>query len=191
MSGFYYFDGSDWTRFGEHSGHYIGESFGGGIIFYLTEDGKHGLIVSMVDLSAAQAWSNLVNLEIGPDAQSPWNGFGNSTAIVNQPGHTTSAAQLCLNYVNTDYGTGTFPDWYLLSTGEARHLMNNTYQLQKAFETDGNPLTDPLSIGTYWTSTEESDINAWGCSITDSSGNEWLTATFKGEPLFVRAVRAF
>ena len=195
MNGFYYFDGSGWTRVGEHAGHYVGESFGGGILFYLTEDGKHGLIVSIVDLSAAQVWSNVANVLIGPAAQSVWNGPGNSLAIVNQQNQTTSAAQLCLDYVNADYGTGIYADWYLLSTGEARHLANNIYQVQKAFDTDGDPSTDPLSSGTYWTSTEATADSAWGCSfVAPTTG--WYTASnnpcgVKSEPLFVRAVRAF
>jgi hypothetical protein len=192
MPGFYYFDGTGWIRVGEHSGHYIGESFGGGVVYYLDETGMHGLIVSNEDLSAAQPWSNVTNVLIGPTAQSPWNGPGNSLAIVNQAQHTTSAAQLCLNYVNADYGTGIFTDWYLPSTGEARHLSNNIYQVQKALETDGNPITNPISGGFYWTSVEESDTTAWGCGIISGGlpGYSW-NHDVKSESMFVRAVRAF
>jgi hypothetical protein len=34
----------------------------------------------------------------------------NTNAIVNQAGHTTSAAKLCDDYTNPDYGTGVFSD---------------------------------------------------------------------------------
>ena len=192
ISGFYYFDGIGWTRIGGHSGHYIGESFGGGVIFWLDETGKHGLIVSMVDLSATQAWSNVANVLIGPVAQSVWNGPGNSLAIVNQAQHTSSAAKLCLDYVNIDYGTGIFTDWYLPSTGEARHLANNITQVQKNLETDGNPSTIVISDGFYWTSSETDPQHAWANSLcTTSLPGSWVGTTFKSELLFVRAVRAF
>ena len=189
--GFYYYDGNGWTRIGEHSGHYVGEFFGGGCVFYCTEDGNHGLICSAIDISTSQAWTDVTNIEIGDSAQSVWNGPGNSLAIVNQTQHTSSAAQLCLNYVNANYGTGTFDDWYLPSTGEARHLTNNIYQVQKALETDGNPTTIPISSGTYWTSTETSDTTAWGCGIRFDGPYSLWGNLLKSEPLFVRAVRAF
>jgi len=191
------------TIFGKRSRHYIGEPFGGGYIFYLTENRKHGLIVSMVDLSAAQAWSNVTNVLIGPKAQSVWNGPRNTQAIIDQIGHVSSAAQLCNDYVNVDYGTGIFDDWYLLSIGEARHLKNNIYQVQKALESDGNPLTKLISKGLYWTSTEANSNNTRVCGLIFDDTNKSIIKSksglvfdgsdmwIKSKPSFVRAVRAF
>ena len=83
-SGFYYNDGTTWTRIGEHSTHYIGKAYQGGIIFWLDETGEHGLIVSMIDLSTSQIWSNVSTTLIGGPAQSDWNGLVNSNAIISQ-----------------------------------------------------------------------------------------------------------
>lgn len=186
--GFYYFDGTVWERNGVHTGLYVGKPHAGGIIFWLDETGKHGLICSMVDLSTSHVWSNVDNVLIGPTAQSDWNGNGNSLAIVNQQNHTSSAAKLCLDYVNADYGTGVYSDWYLMTTGEARHLTNNIYQVQKALELDTNPATTPISNETYWTSNEVTADSARVCGfVADYDQNGIL----KSEPLFVRAVRAF
>jgi hypothetical protein len=186
--GFYYYNGTTWTRIGEHSGHYIGEPYAGGIVLWLDETGKHGLICSVADLSISQVWSNINNVLIGSTAQSAWAGLGNTMAIVNQSQHVSSAAQLCLNYVNVDNGTGTFNDWYLPSIGEARHLTNNIYQVQKALETDGNPTTTPISDGLYWTSNEDDTTHAWVFKWSQQYPDSFRV---KSATHYVRAVRAF
>jgi hypothetical protein len=51
--------------------HYIGEHFGGGIIFFLWKDSlgeEHGLVVDIYDLLNNAAWNNNVNVEIGTPA---------------------------------------------------------------------------------------------------------------------------
>ncbi len=40
------------------SAHYIGESYGGGIIFYVTPDGQHGLIAEKQDIPFACKWAD-------------------------------------------------------------------------------------------------------------------------------------
>ena len=190
VSGFYYFDNTIWKRIGVNAGHYVGELFGGGVVFWVNHTGQHGLICSMVDLDTNQVWSNVTDVLIGNAAQSHWNGFGNSMAIVNQQGHVTSAAKLCLDYTNNDYGTGTFSDWYLPAIAELNHLGNNIYEVQKALDTDGNPATTPVTTNVYWSSSEYSGSGAWGCGVFTNFQYENNTL-LKSEPLFVRAVRAF
>ena len=54
VTGFYYYNGTLWTAFAGSAGlpfHYVGELFGGGIIFRVDNSGQHGLIVSLVDLN--------------------------------------------------------------------------------------------------------------------------------------------
>lgn len=100
--------------------HFIGEEFGGGIIFFLWRDAQsneHGLVVDKTDLSNSQAFSNLDTTTIGTSAQSTWDGLNNSLAIVSQPGHLNSAAELCLNSIN-----GGQSDWYLPSATELNLL---------------------------------------------------------------------
>jgi hypothetical protein len=89
--------------------HYIGEQFGGGVVVavWKTSGVEHGLIISPTDIGTS-AYSNVSTVIIGTAAQSRSNGQGNTTAIINQPGHTSSAAKLCDDYVN-----GGFTDWYL------------------------------------------------------------------------------
>jgi hypothetical protein len=109
--------------------HYIGEEFGGGVVFHLWKDAsgvEHGLIVDKTDLSTSQAWSNVDQTLIGSAAQS-WNGLSNCNAVISQAGHTNSAAALCLNSSN-----GGQNDWYLPSIQELHMLWNNYYTVAES-----------------------------------------------------------
>ena len=168
------------------SGHYVGELYGGGVVFWVDHSGQHGLIVSMVDLSTAQAWSNITATLIG--TTNDWDGVTNTTAIIEQGGHTSSAAKLCNDYTNADYGTGTYSDWYLPGIAELNHVWNSFYEVQKALTNDGNGATTPLVRNYYWSSSETHfDDVAWSFTFfngTPDYGSK--TGTYS-----VRAVRAF
>ena len=124
------------------SGHYVGELFGGGVVCWVDHTGQHGKIVSMVDLTTTgQIWCDgTPTLGI----TNYWDGAANTTAIINQSGHTTSAAKLCADYTNADYGTGIYSDWYLPAIAELKHVYDNIFEIQKPLFLDGNPATTPL-----------------------------------------------
>ena len=165
--------------------HYIGELYGGGIIFYVDKSGDHGLICNMVDLSTSQTWSNVTSTLVGTTS---WNGQGNSTAIINQSGHTSSAAKLCDDYTNADYNTGIYSDWYLPAIDELSKLWHANYEVNKAFDSDSNVLTTGLVSGSYWSSSEGGTGSfAWYFNYSYGyTGISNKTGTF-----FVRAIRAF
>jgi hypothetical protein len=172
---------------GSTNGHYVGEAYGGGVVFWVDQTGQHGLVCSMIDLSEGFEWSNVASSLIGSTAQSYWDGLSNSNAIVGQEGHTSSAAKLCFDYTNIDYSTGIYNDWYLPSRGELTQLFNNIFPVHKTLESDGNIATT-LLVGdfTYWSSTEYDATDAFQCDQFFSAGN--------GKPLTfsrVRAVRTF
>lgn len=102
------------------SGHYLGEIYGGGVIFHLWLDDQgveHGLVVDTVDLDPNFFWSNVTYNTIGSSARSSYDGMSNSLAIVAQAGHSYSAASLCLNSIN-----GGYSDWYLPSINELMEI---------------------------------------------------------------------
>ncbi len=163
--------------------HYIGEEFGGGVIFHLWRDAQgveHGLIVDKTDLSAAQIWSNIDQTLIGPSAQSSWDGLSNSNAIVGQAGHTNSAAALCLNSTN-----GGQIDWYLPSIQELSMLWNNYYTVARSLNQISG--ATQLQPAYYWSSTEYDGSLAWVFGF----GGGLATSSGKYNALYVRAVRAF
>lgn len=175
--------------------HYVGELYGGGVVFWVDHTGEHGLIVSMIDLEDGTGgilhqWSNLTSTEIGPTAQSDWDGNTNTLAIIGQSGHTSSAAQLCADYTNADYGTGIYSDWYLPSKGELNDLGNNFKAVQKALDSDGNVSTIAIirySSDHYYSSTEYFGNSAMSFRFHYCS---WSTSP-KNLTCRVRAVRAF
>lgn len=164
--------------------HYIGEQFGGGVIFYLWKDSQgneHGLIVDLNDLSSSQAWSNVTTNLIGSDAQSSWNGLSNSDAIVAQSGHVSSAAGLCLNSTNGGYN-----DWYLPSIQELNALWNN--YLPVAITLESIPGATSLQPIYYWSSTEYLNNLAWYFYFLSGFGDGYDAKTGTNH---VRAIRAF
>lgn len=143
----------------ETSRHYVGELYGGGVVFKVDQTGEHGLILGMVDIDSSFVWSNVRKL-IGFTTES--DGAANTQAIIGQKGHLKSAAKLCSDYTNVDYGTGSYSDWYLPGIAEANNILYNIDVVQKTLENDGNPATIPLSSKiTYWSSTEYYTKYAW------------------------------
>jgi hypothetical protein len=65
----------------------------GGYIFW--KSGNDYLEAAPTDQSSSQAWSNITNLLIGTTGSAIGTGQANTTAIINQAGHTDSAAKLC------------------------------------------------------------------------------------------------
>ncbi len=196
INSLFFFDATEWKNIvktcdtisygGQTYEHYIGESYGGGVVFWVDHTGEHGLIVSMVDMSTGHSWSNITNLSVG--TTNDWDGANNTTAIIGQSGHTNSAAKLCDDYTNADYGTGTYSDWYLPSIAELNHVWNNFYDVQKALTIDGSSSTTPISRSTYWSSSELNNLLAYFFDFfrgyTDASAGKITTH-------YVRAVRAF
>lgn len=168
--------------------HYIGEEFGGGVIFHLWKDTQgveHGLIVDKTDLSTSQVWSNVSQTLIGPSAQSSWDGLSNSNAIVSQIGHTTSAAALCLNSTN-----GGQSDWYLPSIDELSLLWNIRFNVNKSLSTFGGATVLPI-FANYWTSMEGGNNYAWVYDFYSGVPYANNFDTSKSNAIYVRAVRAF
>lgn len=174
--------------------HCIGEVFEGGVIFHLykTADGiEHGLIVSLIDLDSATAWSNVTTNSIGVNAQSSWNGLSNAQAITNQNGHIQSAAQICFNYISTDG----FDDWYLPSIDELTLLFNNRFDVNRTLSTAGVEIglldfNQSFNYLHYWSSTEINDEEAWRFSFTPGA-NDFSHFAQKSSENNVRAIRAF
>jgi hypothetical protein len=163
--------------------HYIGEEYGGGVIFHLWKDNsgdEHGIIVALTDQSTSQAWSNVISTLIGASAQSSWDGLSNSNAIVGQIGHTSSAAKLCLDLVS-----GGQSDWYLPSIQELNMLWNNYYTVARVLSQISG--ATQLTNTNYWSSSELDGYSAWYFEFSQG----YPIFIHKVNALYVRAVRAF
>lgn len=166
----------------------VGDMYGGGVVAWVNKSGTHGLVLSAIDLSTSQEWSNNNLIEIGSPARWWYDGRANSEAIIAQPGHMYSAAQLCIDYVNEDYGSGVFSDWYLPAIHELKSFLPNLMHIHFALINDNNPFTIPPEIP-LWSSTEDSIITARFLSLSiDTPANNVMQ---KSRTNAVRAVRAF
>ncbi len=160
---------------------YIGEKFGGGVIFYLWKDQnniQHGLIVSIVNQSGGTTYSN-VNGNIG--ASTTWDGQLNTSLMAAQSGATSGAWKFCEDYVY-----GGFSDWYLPSIDQLNLLFNNRFLVNKALATI--PGASQLTEADYWSSSQLSAFfNAWTFYFT--TGTAFVQD--KGLNKTVRAIREF
>jgi len=165
--------------------HYIGEFFGGGIIFYIYTNEKgeqHGLIASLNNLSIKQRWG--FYLTHIPNCNSMWNGEANTKAVIEFDDKTESAAKLCYDYKYKEY-----EDWYLPSIDEIKLLFDNRYVINKALELDEDPETELIQQKYYWSSSQMDASHAWfydmGTGISGDGSKKNLSKTH------VRAIRYF
>ena len=162
--------------------HYVGEFYGGGIVVYVYDNGRHGLIASLDDLDGGNGaeWG-LSGTDV-PDCESAWDGASNTAAIIAAGGAATEAAGLCDNYAG-----GGYTDWYLPATWELNILYLNAFVISKILETDGDSTTHGLKNDErYWSSTEVDDAYAVPLFGYDNTDNYLKTNTYE-----VRAIRSF
>ena len=158
--------------------HFIGESYGGGIVFYVYDNGQHGLVSATADQSIGIQWYNGTFRYTGTISDGLNAGAMNTALIVatqmadNQTGNF--AAKVCADYSVTVGGI-TYGDWYLPSLYEL-----NLLYLQKT-------IVGGLSSGGYWCSSEFGSNFAWGQVFASGfQFNDLKNFTYR-----VRAVRAF
>ena len=150
--------------------HSIGESYGGGIVFYVYDNGTHGLIAATVDQSAGIIWCPVSNTNINAVRNGIEAGKFNTERIIVNQGVGSYAAQLCANYQG-----GTWGDWYLPSIHELYLLYNQ------------RSVVSGLT-GTYWSSSESSLNSAWNENLDTG---EQIPYNWKSDQKKVRAIRAF
>ncbi len=158
--------------------HYIGQGYGGGVVFYTYDGGQHGLIAAMADQVPEVRWNNGLDKPTGTKGDGLGAGAMNTAMLVAEQlaDDLTGnfAAKLCADYEVTVNGI-TYGDWYLPSKYEL-----NLLYLQKA-------VVGSFLSSVYWSSTEYDTWHAWYQIITygEQGHNE------KDYLLGVRAIRAF
>ena len=144
--------------------HVIGDSYAGGIIFWVDASGEHGLIAARADQSAGVQWNNGIDKTTGTSGDGLYAGAMNTALIVaQQTGDTAGgnfAAKVAADYSVQEDGTSVctgaptetcYSDWYLPSTFELT-LLN---QQKVAIGVGG------FALDNYWSSTENDSSSAW------------------------------
>ncbi|MBT3612137.1 MAG: DUF1566 domain-containing protein, partial [Flavobacteriales bacterium] len=154
----------------------IGQTYQGGIIFYLDGNGG-GLICDIQDLADAE-WGCVGTDISGADGDSIGTGSQNTIDILAGCTTTGIAADICANLTLNGYS-----DWFLPSKDELNQMYLNIGQ--------GNALglgnIGGFSSNNYWSSSE---YNATKSKRQDFF-NGYQGDSYKSDTLHVRAVRAF
>jgi hypothetical protein len=171
-----------WTSPPEGSVHFIGESYGGGIVFYVYDGGRHGLIAATSDQSTGIRWYGGTYVTTRARGNGVGAGLKNTAIIIaTQAGVYTPtydgnafAASVCNEYTATD-GDVIYADWYLPSL----HELNLLYAVKH--------LVGGIDNSVYWSSTERLLGSIWVKSL--GTGLEYFTNSNTNAR--VRAIRTF
>jgi hypothetical protein len=188
----------------------IGEFAEGGVVIWVTDDKKHGLVVSKDNLETTPgsniytfAWAILNNttgaiyneplptVYTNPIPNKNYSGYQNQEKIEAQNSWTTNypAFVACKNYSIIIDGK-TYNDWFLPTKTELEQIFEQKDMINQVSEKNqGSALfqqySDPSQY--YWSSFENGDSNA---QIFDFSNGQSY-GSVKNYPYAVRCVRAF
>jgi hypothetical protein len=158
--------------------HYVGENYGGGIVFYVYDSGRHGLIAAKTDLDLSIEWYNGIKRYTNTTGDGIDAGEMNTALIIalqtNDNPMGVFAAKICADYSVTVGGV-TYGDWYLPSKLELSLLYS-----QKS-------VIGEITNSFYWSSTEFSSVSAWCQNFL----NGIQSNLNKSNPYSVRAIRSF
>jgi len=161
----------------------IGDSFGGGKVFYIDASKQHGLIAAPADISGSCRWSTEQTSTVNETdyayqtvvtTTGIGSGQANTNAILAKWSSTVypnTAAAMCDNYLYAGY-----TDWYLPSKDELQELYNQRVKV--------GGFADNYY---YWSSSENDAYSAWGQIFY--IGNQTISSKYYNYR--VRAVRAF
>ncbi len=152
----------------------IGQSYQGGIIFWLDATGQYGLIAATADQSTGIQWYNGTYTVTNAVRDGIGAGKFNTARIIANQGQGavtySYAAQICANYQGGNYG-----DWYLPSKYEL-----NLLYLQKS-------VVGGFAGASYWSSSEVNNDLASNQNFRHGYTNH----NGKYGTDYVRAIRAF
>jgi len=166
----------DAVRFKKEAQLGVGTYYRGGIIVYIDDANRHGLIAAPEDQSTGIQWHNGEYMNIGAIGRNMGTGKLNTQKIVQVQGMGNYAAKICDDLVLNGYD-----DWYLPSKDE----LDMIYQNKDAIGGFKNIST--TSAFNYWSSSEDTRTVAW-CQRFDNGKAE---SHYKNETFGVRAVRIF
>jgi hypothetical protein len=184
----------------------IGDVAEGGIVIWVTDDKKHGLVVSINNLGPA-TWGP-TDVETGatnddplptsytkPDPKANYSGYQNQEKIEAITGWQNNypAFKACADYSITINGKK-YDDWFLPSLTELRQIYNQRGVVnQKVATIQGGQVlflkqNDP-GFGFYWSSRESEEFSSFAWALFFFNG--FQDVYYKFNPYAVRCVRAF
>lgn len=159
----------------------IGDLAHGGIVFWVDETGKNGLVSASFDQGDQISWANAGYFLTNATGDGIGAGLMNTMLILAvetiNDASGAFAAKLCADLVITDTNGEVYGDWYLPSDHELNLMYTNLHLAGL-----GN-----FDNFWYWSSTELNSLIAYALGFHDGT---YLSGD-KGNIINVRAVRAF
>ena len=156
----------------------IGDFKYGGVIFYIDDTEKHGLVCSVTDQSSGTDWG-CSGETTGADGIGIGTGAQNTIDIEAVCETVGTAADLCANLI-----LNSFSDWFLPSKDELNEMYLNKAAINNtAAANSGTAFADDI----YVTSSEVTNVMIWGQDMDAGAQN----GTTKNTENSVRAIREF
>ncbi len=183
------------------STHSVGDFAHGGIVFWVDENGQHGLVCAKEDQSTGAKWysTKYFSSDFCTQARGngPYAGEANTAIIIavqrSEGENVNYAARICTRYQITEGGT-TYGDWYLPSIEELNLMYQNRAIIDSTATAQDNEGFAFSRHDEYWSSTEVDDHYrqhrcqlAWYKNFRNGSQHYWD----KYHRHHVRAIRAF
>ncbi len=161
----------------------VGNSYGGGLVFYIFQSGDpgyvagetHGLIASPSDQAIYTDWKNNGGFTDIATGTGIGTGLANTNAIISSHG---SSATYAAGFARA-YNGGGYTDWYLPSRDEL-------YKMHISIGQGANNIAQ-LTRETYWSSSQSDSYQAY--YMFAQNGN--VTTIWKDWGKAVRAIRTF
>ncbi len=136
--------------------HYIGEHFGGGIIFYIDTIHKHGIIAAEADIEEPAVWAYEDTLT---RAKGTAIGYGgkNTSRILRVQGDPIDQAEDYAALECAEFELNGYSDWYLPSKDE----LNELYKQKN--------IVGGFRTIAYWSSSEFNLTAAWFQNFSNGS----------------------
>ncbi|HNW43353.1 MAG TPA: hypothetical protein PKI19_02545, partial [Elusimicrobiales bacterium] len=166
-------DGSGLTSL--PSGLAIGDTYGGGVVFWVDAKGKQALIAATGDQSTSIQWAPNSTTVTGAKLNGVYAGKTNTIIISTVHPTGNFAARACADYrlvVNAEY----YDDWYLPSIYEMGQLYSQSSNIGGGF-----------TAAYYWSSTELDTAMAYAADFANTGTPTGVVKTNVGR---IRCVRA-
>ena len=136
--------------------HFIGEHFGGGIIFYIDSINKHGIIAAEADIEEPAVWAYEDTLT---RAKGTAIGYGgkNTSRILKVQGDPVNQAEDYAALECAEFELNGYSDWYLPSKDE----LNELYKQKN--------VVGGFRTIAYWSSSEFNLTAAWFQNFSNGS----------------------